>query len=610
MKIIQKLIPPKRKKAKDYIDRIINSIDFVTYIISAIALFAIVYQYGFILNPYQFSVIKGIYNFSCFIFLLDISVNAILDSQSERKGVSVVKYILNSALFLTLIPLIFHEPVGDNIIRNIWIILDSDVYLEIVITILALLKLSAGIITILEKRTNPSLIFATSFFIVIMIGALLLMLPRSTYSGISFIDALFTATSATCVTGLTSVDISSNFTTLGLFIIIVLIQIGGLGVMTFTCFFALFFMGNTSLYSQLIVRDLISSESLSSLLSTLIYILLFTLSIEAVGAAIIFWDIHGAFPGYNINDEIGFSIFHSISAFCNAGFSTIQNNLGNEIVMHNHNTLYITISLLIIFGGLGFPILVNLYKSICYELSNFVARIFKRNNRPIRKIHLYNLNTKIVLVMTFLLLIFGTIVLLILEWNNSFASLSLEDKLVQAFFNATVPRTAGFSSINPTQFATPTILIIIILMMIGGGTQSTAGGIKINVFAVVLLNLRSFVYGDKKVSIFHRELTHDTVKRCNATLILYMFIAFAGLFLLSIFEPKISVLSLFFECVSALSTVGSSLSITTLLCDESKIVVIILMFVGRVGALTLLSSIIKQRNNSYCKYPNEDLIIN
>ena len=446
--------------------------------------------------------------------------------------------------------------------------------------------------------------------IVIIIGALLLMLPRSTYHGINFVDALFTATSATCVTGLVSVDVPTTFTPLGLFIIIFLIQIGGIGVMTLTCFFAMFFMGNTSLYNQLVVRDLISSQSLASLFSTLMYILGFTLIIEAIGAVILFFGVHSTLTGFTLQDEIAFCIFHSISAFCNAGFSTLPNNLGNYMVMYNHNIMYITISVLIILGGLGFPILVNIHETIMYEIKRVRARLFRSYTSPTRKIHLYNLNTKIVLLMTTILLIVGTGIILLFEWNNSFAAFSIPDKIVQAFFNATCPRTAGFSSVNPTSFTVQTILTIIILMMIGGGTQSTAGGIKVNVFGVVLTNLRSIIKGNTSVRIFNRELSHDSVKRSNATLIMYMFIAFTGLFAVSLFDADKGILPLFFECVSALSTVGSSLNVTTYLSTESKYIIIFLMFVGRVGALTLLSSIIKPEKSTSYKYPYEDIIIN
>lgn len=212
-----------------------------------------------------------------------------------------------------------------------------------------LFSLSNGLVRLLGRRTNPSLILAASFLIIIMIGTGLLMLPRCTMNGISWVDSLFISTSAVCVTGLTSVDVASTFTPTGFVVIILLIQIGGLGVMTLTSFFAMFFMGNTSLYNQLVVRDMVSSNSLNSLLSTLVYILAFTLVIEGIGMLAIWGDIHGTM-GMDLQEELAFSAFHAISAFCNAGFSTLPGNLGNPLVMTGHNPFFIYISLLIIWG--------------------------------------------------------------------------------------------------------------------------------------------------------------------------------------------------------------------------------------------------------------------
>ena len=189
-------------------------------------------------------------------------------------------------------------------------------------------------------------IFLVTTTVFILLGTGLLMLPRATYHGISFMDALFTATSATCVTGLVTVDVPSTFTLEGQILIILLIQIGGLGVMTLTSFFAMFFMGNTSLYNQLMVGDMISSNSLNSLLSTLLYILGFTLAIEGVGMVVIWLSVHGTL-GMTLQEELFFSAFHSVSAFCNAGFSTLPGGMGNPAVMQGHNLLYITLGLLI-----------------------------------------------------------------------------------------------------------------------------------------------------------------------------------------------------------------------------------------------------------------------
>ncbi len=277
------------------------------------------------------------------------------------------------------------------------------------------------------------------------------MLPRCTVDGISWVNALFVSTSAVCVTGLVPVDVATTFTSLGQLVIIILIQIGGLGVMTLTCVFAMFFMGNTSVYNQLAVRDMISSDSLSSLLSTVIYILFFTLVIEGAGMLVLFLSIHGTL-GMTVQQEMVFAAFHSISAFCNAGFSTLSENLGNPLVMQHHNLLYITISVLIILGGIGFPILVNFKHIAGYHLKRlfYFIRTGKRDRQRIR--HLYNLNTKIVLLTTLILLTGGTIAILLFEWNGAFAGMSMPDKWVQAFFNATCPRTAGFTSIGLTSF--------------------------------------------------------------------------------------------------------------------------------------------------------------
>lgn len=474
---------------------------------------------------------------------------------------------------------------------------------------LSLFYLSSSLVRLLGRRTNPSLILAVSFLVLILIGSGLLMLPRCTYHGISWLDALFTATSATCVTGLVTVDVSSTFTLGGQIIIILLIQIGGLGVMTLTSFFAMFFMGNTSLYNQLAVRDMISSNSLNSLLSTLLYILGFTLMIEGVGMALIWLSIHNTM-GMTLDEELYFAAFHSISAFCNAGFSTLPGNLGNSLVMQNHNLLFITVSFLIILGGIGFPILVNLCRTVMYYLRYWKWKLFGRSSRFPKQVHLYNLNTKIVLIMTTVLLVVGTLVILVYEWNHAFAGMPVLDKWVHAFFNAVCPRTAGFCSVGLTTLSTQTVLFMILLMMIGGGTQSTAGGVKINVFAVILLNLWAVIRGSERVAIFHRELSSESVRRSHAVLSLYLIVAFVAVFAMTLIEPEASVMAIVFECVSALSTVGSSLDLTPLLSPMGKGVIIFLMFVGRVGAFTLLLGLVKQEAKKNYKYPKDDLIIN
>ena len=611
MKIYHKFFLYQNKLLQPYVRLLLRLMAIITYLASIMLIVGVIYEHGFTLSAHEVTKIHLLYKTVWIIFLIDVTLHILLEYRDTKKNFRKLAWILSWLLYLTLIPVIFHRPEEGGAILHLWEFLHGYFYHIVLLLLFSLLNLSNGLVRLLGRRTNPSLILAASFLVIILIGAGLLMLPRCTVDGVtlSWVDALFTSTSAVCVTGLVPVDVSATFTPAGLTVIILLIQIGGLGVMTLTSFFAMFFMGNTSLYNQLVVRDMVSSQSLSSLLSTLLYILGFTLAIEAAGMGVIFLSIHGTM-GMDIEEELAFSAFHSISAFCNAGFSTLYGNLGNELVLHNHNLLYITISFLIILGGIGFPILVNLYETVSYESKRLYHRYVKKNKRTIRKIHLYNLNTRIVLIMTAILLVTGTVAIVIFEWNHAFAGMTVTEKWVQGFFNATCPRTAGFSSVGMTTFSVQTLLLMVVLMMIGGGTQSTAGGVKVNVFAVVMLNLRAILIGADKVNIFNRELSHDSIRRSNATLILYLLIVFAGIFSLSILEPQASVMALVFECTSALSTVGSSLDLTPTLGSDSKLIVIVLMFIGRVGVLTLISSLIKQKKITKYKYPSDNIIIN
>lgn len=598
-------------RKKLVLPRVYQLVDWFSWLACFFAILfiaSIVYRYGFTVTEEVHSVLHSVSNAVWIVFLINTTLSHLFSNNGSAKF-TVWTWLLDVCLYLTLLPVVFHLSEPGNAAYWIWIFFNSTYYKAAVLLLMSLTLLSGFFVRLLGRKTNPSLILASSFLIIILVGAGLLMLPRATYNGISWIDALFISTSATCVTGLVSVDVPSTFTLEGQIIIMLLIQIGGLGVMTITSFFAMFFMGNTSLYNQLAVGDMISTNSLNSLLSTLLYILGFTLAIEGIGMALIWFDIHGTL-GMTLYEELYFSAFHSVSAFCNAGFSTLPGGMGNDMVMHNHNFLYIVLSMLIVFGGIGFPILVNMKDTLFYYLHHLYSWIFHRRRRFIKKIHLYNLNTKIVLFMTAALLLAGTLIILLFEWNNAFSGMGTADKVVHAFFNSVCPRTAGFASVGLTTLSTQTLLFMIILMMIGGGTQSTAGGVKINVFAVILINLFAVLRGVERTYILHREISYDSVKRSNAALILYLLIVFVSIFIMTVVEPQASVMALVFECVSALSTVGSSLDLTPSLGNAGKMIIIVLMFVGRVGAFTLVSGLIRQEKKKNYKYPSDNIIIN
>lgn len=344
---------------------------------------SIVYRYGFTVTEEVHSVLHSVSNAVWIVFLINTTLSHLFLNDGSVKF-TVWTWLLDVCLYLTLLPVVFHLPEPGNAAYWIWIFFNSTYYKAAVLLLMSLTLLSGFFVRLLGRKTNPSLILASSFLIIILVGAGLLMLPRATYNGISWIDALFISTSATCVTGLVSVDVPSTFTLEGQIIIMLLIQIGGLGVMTITSFFAMFFMGNTSLYNQLAVGDMISTNSLNSLLSTLLYILGFTLAIEGIGMALIWFDIHGTL-GMTLYEELYFSAFHSVSAFCNAGFSTLPGGMGNDMVMHDHNFLYIVLSMLIVFCGIGFPILVNMKDTLFYYLHHLYSWIFHRRRRFIKK---------------------------------------------------------------------------------------------------------------------------------------------------------------------------------------------------------------------------------
>lgn len=609
MKIYHKFLLYQNKLLKPYIRILLGLIEALTYLASLLLIAGVVYEHGFPLSIGEVQQIQVLYKIVWVVFLVDVTLHILLEYRDTRKKYRRLAWVMSWLLYLTLIPVIFHRPEEEGAILQFWQFLDGKFYHLVLLLIFSFLNLSNGLVRLLGRRTNPSLILAVSFLAIILVGTGLLMLPRCTVNGITWVDSLFTATSAVCVTGLVPVDVSSTFTPTGFVVIILLIQVGGLGVMTLTSFFAMFFMGNTSLYNQLVVRDMVSSNSIGSLLSTLLYILGFTLVIEGVGMLSIWFSIHGTL-GMDFQEELAFSAFHSISAFCNAGFSTLPGNLGNPMLMTNHNWLYISVSFLIILGGIGFPILVNFKDIIIYHLGRIWYFLKTRKLARYKMHHLYNLNTKIVLIMTLLLLVFGTLAIAFFEWNGSFAGMSVADKWTQAFFNASCPRTAGFNSVDLATLSVQSLLVYLALMWVGGGAQSTAGGVKVNAFAVVVLNLVAVIKGSERVEVFGRELSYDSIRRSNATVVMSLGVLFLFVFMLSMLEPGTSVMALTFECVSALSTVGSSLNLTPTLCDASKLLVALLMFIGRVGLITLMLGIIKQKKNTKYRYPSDNIIIN
>jgi Trk-type K+ transport system membrane component len=585
-------------------------ISFFAYMASVFMIVSAVLEFGFRLTDRQVDELNWLYFCVWIMFLIDRGSHFLLMRRGYLKSeYSFLGWSTNALLMLTLIPIIA-DLTGIDDSYGIMSILDNRAFHVTVLFLISLIDLSDGVIRLLGRKLNPALMLAISFMVFILVGSGLLIMPRCVLPGVHlpWIDSLFTATSAVCVTGLTTIDVASTFTSFGQFVIMMLIQVGGLGVMTITSFFALFFMGNTSLYNQVLVRDMVSSKSLASLWSTLLNIFGFTAVIELVGALIIFLNIHGTLD-MSIRHELFFSVFHSVSAFCNAGFSIYKDGLSAPELMTGHCWLYIIISLLIILGGIGYPVLVNL-KIIVYKRAAFIWKWICGYRYASMSIpNLFDLNTKIVLRTTGLLIVFGTLLIGFFEWNNTFDGMLLHEKFTQAFFNAVSPRTAGFISVNLGNMCIQSIIIYTILMWIGGASQSTAGGVKVNAFAVAILNIRAIIHGTTRVEYAGRELSLDSIRRANVAVFASLFVLFGFIFAITIIEPHLPLKAIVFECVSAFGTVGSTLGITSELQYTSKVLIILLMFLGRVGVVTLAQALLKQYTNQNYKLPQDNIII-
>jgi Trk-type K+ transport system membrane component len=372
--------------------------------------------------------------------------------------------------------------------------------------------------------------------------------------------------------------------------------------MTFTGFFSYIFTAGSSFRDRLLLKELFSSESLNNLFKILIKIILLTLLTEIVGALIIYGSLD-----YEFRYKTLFSIFHAVSAFCNAGFSTLTNNLAYEGIGNNH-ILQITIALLIILGGIGFPVLMSLYFYLKHMII-VVTRKISRKQTPVPPGQ-WIIPTRIVLVMTTILIIGGTALYYLFESNRSLAGTTGIHKVIISFFGSVSARTAGFNITDISKWSYATVFLMIFLMWIGASPGSTGGGIKTTTFALAVRSVWNNIRGKERLTIGNREISNNSIIRVLTIIMLSVLIISTAFFGLLISEPGKDPSHLLFECFSAYGTVGLSIANTASFSDSGKIIDIILMFVGRVGPFTILTGILISNRKSYSQYPETDIVIN
>jgi potassium uptake TrkH family protein len=455
---------------------------------------------------------------------------------------------------------------------------------------------------IIQKSIHPTRVLVSSFLLLILLGTILLLLPKSTHNGISLINALFTATSAVCVTGLIVVDTGTYFTQFGQLIILILIQLGGLGIMTFTTFFTLLLSGGLGIKERVLLSEIFSQSNLSKISSTIIRILFLTFSIEVIGAIALFNFLPDSFFK-NETEKIFCAVFHSVSAFCNAGFSTFSNNLMD--IKYNIPSI-LTIAILFILGGLGF-IVLNEYieKPILKILRNI--KFLRPKIEPQRIV--FTLHSKLTLYTTIILIITGTLLFFTLEFNNTLKTEPFIYKISHSFFQAVTPRTAGFNTIDISKTSIPTSLLIMLLMWIGASPGSTGGGIKTTSFAIIILKIHATITGKERVEVFNKQINEETITRAFASATLSILLIISSTFILTLTEKGTNLIDLFFEVVSAFGTVGLSRGITPSLTNFGKLIIIIMMFIGRIGPLAFAFALFGKVERRNYEFQKENVLV-
>jgi len=441
----------------------------------------------------------------------------------------------------------------------------------------------------MKRILSPSRILPISFLVVIFLGTILLLLPISYKKSLSFIDALFTITSATCVTGLTVVDTGKTFTLFGQLIVLLCIQIGGLGLMTFSSLVALFRGKSLSFRDRTIVVESFLPYPVRGIPNIIKQIFLYTFIIEFLGAFFLFMSFSKKFPLW---DSIKLSIFHSVSAFCNAGFSLFSENLCS---FRGDVLVNITIISLIFLGGIGFF-------SLKVITSFILSKVKKQKFR-------FPLHFKIVFSTSLILILAGSILFFLLEWNNTLKGFPLKEKVLASLFQAVTPRTAGFNTVNISMINGATTLLLIALMFIGASPGSTGGGIKTSTFFVILYQVKSRLKGEREIFFSSRKIPREIVSKAFMIFFLSLFITITVFFLILTFQENARFDVLLFEVISAFGTVGLSKGITPFLNTISKVIIMLTMFIGRVGPVTIFYSLKEPREVEGISYPEEKIMI-
>jgi len=571
-----------------------------TFLISLFSLLAIVYYYGYPQTPETLKTVNIIIRASIWFYILKYLIRIFYDFnpvqfvRDNRMDTLVFAFMLFQEIF----SFFFSNHPLNGFLRHIINISIGDLSVLVVqlyFFIIVGIELGKAGVKISKWKISPARLLALSFMGLIGFGTAMLMLPEMTTHGISFIDSLFTSTTAVCVTGLTTVDTALAFTHKGHWIIMILIQLGGINILAFAAFFAIFYRDSSSIKYQSLIKDLLDTDEMSKSRSILRSIIVFSFVIELIGTILVYfsWGPHAEFrPGEN---RLFYSMFHSISAFNNAGLSLYTNNLFDNGIRLSWG-LQIVIASLVFLGGIGFPVLQDFWN------------LRKKTLNPFRFHKHLQISSRIAIRVSVFLILGGALAFFLL-YPVYPDDVSTGGRVVQSLFHSVIARTAGFNSVDMGKFSEPLIFVFTFLMLIGASPGSTGGGIKTTTLAVILKSTLTATRGKKHINFMRHTLKPTLVQRAISVAVLYFGWMLIGVICLSIAEPQIPVMHLVFEEVSALSTVGLSVGITSSLGVFAKSILVISMFVGRIGTLTIIVALIRKTTSVQYTYSHANILI-
>lgn len=439
-------------------------------------------------------------------------------------------------------------------------------------------------------KLSPAQTIAIGFAIIVYAGAVLLSLPVSNRSGqwSSFLNALFTATSATCVTGLSVYDVWTQFTGFGHAVILLLIQVGGLGFMSVAVMFSLAMKKRIGLRQRTYLSEAVSSEQLGGIVRLMRRVLTGTLIFESAGALLLAVRFC---PEMGFGRGLWYGIFHSVTAFCNAGFDLMGSlQPGSSLTLYAGDWLVMPVIMaLVLIGGIGFAVWSDLYD----------------NRFHWRK---YSLHTRFVLILTLIFFAVPAVIFFFTEKNAAMAGMNVSERMLASMFQSVTTRTAGFFSVDNGALSPAGKILTVLLMFVGGAPGSTAGGVKISTFAVAILAIICYIRGRVDVNVLDRRLESNVIRRAFCTLLFNLALAFCGIFIISAAQP-LALEDIIFEVFSAISTTGLSTGITGQLSVLSRLVIIILMYAGRVGSLTVLVTASEPRSVDKLRKPEGKIVV-